>query len=154
VLLLYIDHCDMLDVRLWSCLWALRMYSFALSIFEDICMWNGIFLWKMLNVILSSAQMAISCLICAWISWSFYLGLKTHLSLWMFSLHVTLWRSLSFFFHKGTSCTMLNLKSWNWYMRCLCLKNMLLCYMCCKFFILGAKPFTTRKSLTSDATTV
>jgi hypothetical protein len=69
---------------------------------------------------------------------SFHLGSKIHLSSWMFSLHATLWRSLSFFCHKGTSCTMLN--SWKWYVRCLCLKILFPCHKCFKFLILGAKP--------------
>jgi hypothetical protein len=44
------------------------------------------------------ALMAISSLICAWEPCSFHLESKTHLSSWMFSLHATLLRSLSFFF--------------------------------------------------------
>jgi hypothetical protein len=71
---------------------------------------------------------------------SFHLGSKTHFSSWMFSLHATLWRSLSFFCCKGTSCTMLNCKSWNRYMKCLCFNNMLPCWICFKFLILGVKP--------------
>jgi hypothetical protein len=72
---------------------------------------------------------------------SFHFGSKIHLSSWMFSLHATLWRSLSFFLPQRHfmyhSCIC---KSWKWYVRCLSLKNVLPCLKCFKFLILGAKP--------------
>jgi hypothetical protein len=69
-----------------------------------------------------------------------YLGSNIRLSSWMFSLHATLWSSLSFFCRKGTSCTILTCKSWIWYVGCLCLKNMFSYHKCFKFLILCAQP--------------
>jgi hypothetical protein len=72
---------------------------------------------------------------------SFHLGSKIHLSSWMFSLHATLWRSLSFFFpEKALHVPCLTCNSWKWYVKCLCLKNVPPCHKCFKFLILGAKP--------------
>jgi hypothetical protein len=71
---------------------------------------------------------------------SFHLVSKIHLSPWMFRLHATLWRSLSFFFAaKALHVPCLICKSWKWYVRCRCLKILLPCHKCFKFLILGAK---------------
>jgi hypothetical protein len=62
---------------------------------------------------------------------SFHLGSKIQLSSWMFGLHATLWRSLSLFLvAKALQVPCLFCKSWTWYVRCLCLKNLLLCHKC------------------------
>jgi hypothetical protein len=71
---------------------------------------------------------------------SFHLGSKIHLSSWMFSLHATLWRSLSFFLPQRHFMYCLTCKSWILYVRCLCLKKIVLpCLKCFKFLISGAK---------------
>jgi hypothetical protein len=102
-------------ITMMCCMWAydfaseaLVIYSCALGSFGIYMHVDGLFcanaiydplLWVECLSCSNCAHMAISCLICAWVSCSFHLGSNTYLSSWMFSLHVTLWRSLSFFMY-------------------------------------------------------
>jgi hypothetical protein len=88
---------------------AIVMYSYALSSFGMYMHVQAYFLWKcyiwsslvswmpFMLKLCRYGYILHSCLICACVSCSFHLGSKIHLSSWMFSLPVTLWRNLSFF---------------------------------------------------------
>jgi hypothetical protein len=84
-----------------------RMYSDALGSFWMYMLVDGSFLWKWYIWSSLVSWMPLMFKLCTYgyfllnlclgTMFFFHLGSKTHLSSWMFSLHATLWRSLSFF---------------------------------------------------------
>jgi hypothetical protein len=127
LIILLVSSCD---VQLWD------VYACEWFIFCENATYDPL-LWVECITCSNCAHMTISCLICAWVWCSFHLGSMTHLSSWMFSLHATLWRSLSFICLKGTHvpCLIVNHEIGIW--EAYASKNIRSCHMCFKIPYLG-----------------